>query len=180
MVAHAQPTHCTRPPPPAHAPAPAGSAFDAALDDAAASVEAGAAPDATSLGFECLAPDAGRVLGLVGELVTSPALPADRLALAQAQAVNALVHRDDGVSGIPARELAKLIYGKDSVHARSATVPQVRAVTRDDLSAYLATWQRPDAAVLALVGDLSQDGAVAVATAALGGWAPAPGAPAAV
>ena len=156
-----------------------GASLDALLDDLAASVEATASPDATSLSFECAAEDAGTVLSLVGELVKAPALPGDKLALAQAQVTNLLRHRDDDPAAVPPREAARRVYGRDSRFARSPTVEQVNAITRADLASYLAAWQRPDSAVLALVGDVGDARtATALAAAALRDWAPAHNQPA--
>ncbi len=42
------------------------------------------------------------------------------------QVYNRLEHQNDNPSAIPTRELGKLIYGKDSVFARSPTPQQVR------------------------------------------------------
>ena len=63
-----------------------GAAFDAALEDLAASIEGGAGAEAFAYGFSCLAEDVGSVLGLLGEVVLQPALPQDKLDLAKAQA----------------------------------------------------------------------------------------------
>ena len=150
------------------------SAFDDACDALAATIEAGAAPDATSIGFDGLAPDLPAIAGLVGELVTQPALPPAKLALAQASLVDALRHRDDAPGGLPGREAAKLVYGPASVHARTPTIEGVVGIQAADLRAWLGEWQRPDAAVLAVVGDCGSLSAVAdaVKASALGSvWA---------
>ncbi len=41
------------------------------------------------------------------------------------QIQNRLAHLDDNASGIPGRELGKLLYGRDSVFARNPTPDQV-------------------------------------------------------
>lgn len=41
------------------------------------------------------------------------------------QVQNALSHRNDNAANVPRRELAKLIYGRDSVFARNPTPEQV-------------------------------------------------------
>jgi zinc protease len=145
--------------------------LDALLDDLSADVDVSAAPDATAISFECASEDAATVLGVVGELVTQPALPPAKLALAQAQVANLLRHRDDNPAAVPGREAGRRVYGPRSVHARSPTVEQVKAITPADVAAYLAAWQRPDAAVLTLVGDVGDPkAAAALAADALGAW----------
>ena len=127
--------------------------IDERLDDLAASVEAGAAPDASVVSFECLSEDASEILSLVGEIVQSPALPSDQISLAKAQVISLLRHRDDSPGAAPVREAARMIYGRGSVFSRNPTVEQVNAIEKNDLENYLKQWQRPDAAVLTLVGD---------------------------
>jgi zinc protease len=51
------------------------------------------------------------------------------------------------------RELYKLVYGQNSIYTRSPTLSGVASITAPDLAQHLATWQRPDAALLGLVGD---------------------------
>lgn len=43
------------------------------------------------------------------------------------QVLNALSHMNDNAAAIPGRELAKQIYGRDSVFARNPTPAQVLA-----------------------------------------------------
>ena len=71
---------------------------------------------------------------------------------AMVQVLNLIAHRNDSASAIPRRELSKLIYGPDSVFARSPTAAQVGSVTTADVAAFLHTWERPDSAVFGLVG----------------------------
>lgn len=70
------------------------------------------------------------------------------------QALNVIEHRNDDVNGIPRRELAKLLYGKDSVFARNATPQQVQSIQRSDVVSYVETWERPDNAVLGISGQI--------------------------
>ena len=60
----------------------------------------------------------------------------------EAQVLNALEHRYDNPSSIPARELSKLIYGADSVFAREATPESVRAAPAvHAVGAVVEQWQ---------------------------------------
>ncbi|KAL4857736.1 putative zinc protease-like protein y4wB [Chlorella vulgaris] len=155
-----------------------GQALDDALEDRAASIEGGAGSEAIGMGWQCLAEDAPEVLNLFAEVVTQPALPQDKLDLAKSQArylacllvLNALEHRFDNPSNIPARELAKLIYGRDSVFARDPTPQQIAGITRQDLQAFLTTWERPDAAVLGICGDFDSQQMKVLVEAAFEGW----------
>lgn len=66
--------------------------------------------------------------------------------------MNIVEHLYDNPSAIPKRMLAKLLYGHDSVFARTPTAAQVAALTRRDVAEHLTRWQRPDTAVLGIAG----------------------------
>ena len=68
------------------------------------------------------------------------------------QVLNLLQHLNDNSGAIPRRELAKLIYGRDSVFSRTPSPAQIRSLARDDVVAYLSKWERPDAAVFGISG----------------------------
>ena len=70
------------------------------------------------------------------------------------QVLNLLQHLNDSSGAIPRRELAKLIYGRDSVFSRTPSPAQIRGLARDDVVAYLSKWERPDAAVFGISGRL--------------------------
>jgi hypothetical protein len=56
-----------------------------------------------------------------------------------AQVLNALSHMNDNAAAVPGRELAKQIYGRDSVFARNPTPAQVRLT---DSQKILQCWCR--------------------------------------
>lgn len=68
------------------------------------------------------------------------------------QLLNLITHRNDNAAVIPGRELKKLVYGSDSVFARSPTAAQVGSVTAADVADFLHTWERPDGAVFGMAG----------------------------
>ncbi len=151
-------------------------ALDEELEELAAAIEGGAGSDSVSMGFSCLAEDAPYVLKLFTEVVTTPAIPQSKLDLFKAQALNSLAHKNDNASGIPGREVSKLIYGKDSPYAREPTIAQVSSITADDAKTWLATWERPDTAVLGLVGSFKPKEMSKLVEETLGTWTPAAGA----
>ena len=74
--------------------------------------------------------------------------------LCQLQVLNVIDHLWDNPAAIPKRQLGKLLYGADSVFARTPRPEQVQALSRADIRAHLARWQRPDNAVLGIAGAL--------------------------
>jgi len=150
-----------------------GSSLDNELEELAAAIEGGAGSNSVSMGFSCLAEDAPYLMHLFTEVVTTPAIPQSKLDVFKAQALNSLEHKNDNAATIPAREVSKLIYGKDSPYAREPTVAQVSSITADDAKNWLATWERPDTAVLGLVGDFDPVKMAKLVEETLGTWTPA-------
>eukprot|EP00882_Tetradesmus_deserticola_P023743 GHRQ01025853.1.p1 GENE.GHRQ01025853.1~~GHRQ01025853.1.p1 ORF type:complete len:298 (+),score=135.34 GHRQ01025853.1:189-1082(+) len=98
--------------------------------------------------------------------------------MVEAQVANIISHRDDDASSVARRELYKLLYGQDSIYARTPTLSGVASLTPADLAAHIAAWQRPDGAVLGLVGDFSSSDMMNTVKDVLGSWSPAAGQPA--
>lgn len=103
-----------------------------------------------SVGFKCLREDAQDVLALTLEVARTPAFPEERLEILRTQALEAIAHRNDSASGIPARELRKLLYGPLSPYAKQPTRATVKSISREDIQAFHDKWQRPDAAYLGI------------------------------
>lgn len=146
------------------------TALDEELEELAAAIEGGAGSDAVSMGFSCLAEDAPRVLNLFSEVVTSPAVPPAKVELFKSQLLNAVAHKNDNPSGIPAREVAKLIYGPESPYVREPSLSQLSSISAGDVSAWLTAWERPDAAVLGIVGDFNPKDMAKLVEEIMGGW----------
>eukprot|EP00891_Asterochloris_glomerata_P007133 jgi/Astpho2/7133/e_gw1.00111.7.1_t len=160
-----------------------GARLDDELELRAASIEGGAAGESIGMGFECLSEDVVDVMGLFSEVILQPALPQSKLDLFKSQArdcqvLNLLQHLNDSSGAIPRRELAKLIYGRDSVFSRTPSPAQIRSLARDDVVAYLSTWERPDAAVFGISGDFDKREMKTLIEQRFGRWQPAPGQPA--
>ncbi|GIL98502.1 hypothetical protein Vretimale_3837 [Volvox reticuliferus] len=107
----------------------------------------------------------------------TPVMPADKLALYQAQVLNALEHQNDSPAAIGRRKITKLLYGADSIYARTPTQEGVSSISPNDLRSYIARWERPDGAVLGVVGAFEPRKMLARVEREFGDWAPAPGQP---
>lgn len=154
-----------------------GDDLDAALEQLAAYIEGGAGGEAVSFGFGCASEDTEAVISMFSDVITSPALPQQRIDRLKSQAINALSHKDDNPSGIPARELAKLLYGRDSVFARNPTQAQVARLQRSDVVSFLDAWERPDSSVLGISGDFDTAAIKGILGRTLATWQVAPGQP---
>jgi len=113
-----------------------GDQMDDLLESKAAHIETAGGLESTSLTWDSLKGDADRVFSLAMELLLDPKFDAQKLQLAQQQAANAIVRRNDDEAEIAGREAAKLVYGHDSPYTRQPELKTIGAVTLKDLEAW--------------------------------------------
>jgi zinc protease len=130
-----------------------GDQLDDFLEVRAAKVETGGGPDSTSISLNCLKGDFDDVFKVFADLLRNPEFRADKLDLAQKQADDSISRRNDEISGIAARESAKLVYGADNPYAREPEYATIAAITRQDLSDWHKKYVRPNNVILGISGD---------------------------
>lgn len=162
-----------------------GPAFARAVDQLGIQLFAGAGTDRTTVTLVTLTSTADTAFALLGELVTQPAFSAEEVERDRRLRLTALRARQDQPTVVATRVFQALVYGEDAPygHPEDGTVATIGALTREESLAFYRTWYRPGNAALIVVGDVSTERALALATAALGSWeggaAPADPAPAA-
>lgn len=62
-------------------------------------------------------------------------------------------------------------------YASSISSTQIKSITVADVRSFLSTWQRPDSAVLGIVGDFESNQMLQLVKQTLEDWAPAAGQP---
>lgn len=154
-----------------------GDQLNELLDSYAAAIELSVGGSTITAQFECLSEDVQQVLPLFGEVLRDPLLPSKELDLFKSQLLSLIMHRDDDPGGIPYRELRRIIYGKKSPYARVPTLRSVGSININDLKAYLNKWERPDSAILGLVGDFNAEEMLELIRSEFGDWAPGQGQP---
>eukprot|EP00963_Diacronema_lutheri_P007776 scaffold676_cov316-Pavlova_lutheri.AAC.3 len=154
-----------------------GDQLNELLDSYAAAIEFSVGGSTITAQFECLSEDVQQVLPLFGEVLREPLLPRKELDLFKSQLLSLIMHRDDDPGGIPYRELRRIIYGENSPYARVPTLRSVGSININDMKEYLNKWERPDGAILGLVGDFDADDMLELVRAEFGDWAPGQGQP---
>lgn len=147
------------------------------LEVIAADIESSANAQASSLSFSCLAQDADQVMDVVSDVLQHASIPEDKIALYKAQSNNLVAHENDSKAAVASRKARELLHGKASLYARRTTLESVATITREDIIGWLERWQRPDQARLILIGDLSADEMLHLASTHYSGWQVAPGQP---
>ncbi|GMH42121.1 hypothetical protein BSKO_10040 [Bryopsis sp. KO-2023] len=154
-----------------------GTEIDDRLDELSAVINGGSSPLAISMGFECLKEDTPEVLNLFADVIRNPGIPEDKVALYRSQLLEGIKHRNDSNALVARRTLEEVIYGPTSIYARRPTKAQVSKLGRDEVVDFLKSRERPDAAVLGIVGDFSTPAMKKLITENFGDWRPAPGEP---
>lgn len=149
------------------------------LEDKGASLTIAVTRHLFSLVSTCLAEDFATVLSLLADIVISPSLPDQELAIQKGEVITAIRQDADNPAVRAMEALMALLYGAEHPYGRPAkgTVDLVERTTREQLLALHAGRFAPGELTVVVVGDVDQGKAFDVAAAAFGSWrhpAPAP------
>jgi zinc protease len=159
------------------------SEIDEAIEFVGGSLEAGAGRDGLSVSLSVLKRDLALGLGLLGEVVLTPAFPETELKRKVTQIQAAIKRSEEDPNTVTSRALSALVFANHPYgRPVEGTIESVGKLTRDDVVAFYRGAARPDTAIVAVVGDVTVDEARREVLARLGGWAkpatPPPAAPA--
>ena len=149
-----------------------GPEIDAAIEFVGGSLESGASRDGLSASLFVLKRDLGLGLDLLGEVVLSPTFPDAELKRAVAQIQAAIKRSEEDPGTVASRALARLVFASHPYgRPVEGTIESLGKLTRDDVVAFYRGHVRPDAAIVAVVGDVTVDEARREVLARFGGWA---------
>ncbi|WP_421773939.1 M16 family metallopeptidase [Gracilimonas sp.] len=103
------------------------------LENKAASMETGIGFTSGSAWMNVLAEDFDELLPIFIDLLTDPAFPDDKIELAKTQTKSSISRRNDNSQSVGVREFQKLIYGPESVYARTTEYETIDNITREDI-----------------------------------------------
>lgn len=146
--------------------------FARAVDALGANLGAFASDERTMVTLSTLKKTGGDAFALMGELVTRPAFAAEELERDRKSRLQSLRQQKDQPTTIAANTFAARVYGADHPYGRpgNGTPQTIEGIAREDIASFYTTYYRPNNAVLVIVGDLSADEALALATKAFGTW----------
>lgn len=146
--------------------------FARAVDALGANLGAGASEERTTVTLSTLKKTGGDAFALMGELVTRPTFAAEEVERDRKSRLQALRQQKDQPTTIATNTFAARAYGAEHPYGRPGTGTQqtIGSVTREDIASFYGSYYRPNNAVLVIVGDVSADEAVALATKAFGTW----------
>jgi len=110
-----------------------GDDLNELLEDRAARMETSIGLSSGSVTMNVLKDDFDELLPVFIDLLKNPAFPENRIELAKTQEKSSISRRNDETVPIGIREFQKLIYGPESVFARTTEYETIDNITRDDL-----------------------------------------------
>jgi zinc protease len=130
-----------------------GDQLDEELENMAASVESGMDETNASVSFSGLKESADAVLAIFRDVLTNPEFRQDKLDLALTQLRGGIARRNDDADSIPGRELASILYGRDTPYGWQIEYEHLGHIKRDDLIAFYRRYYFPKNIMLAVYGD---------------------------
>jgi zinc protease len=158
-----------------------GPELDRAIEFVGGSLEADAGKDGVTVSLAVLKKDLALGLDLLAEVLREPAFPEEELTRRVAEVQAALKRSEENPETVAGRALGQALYpGHPYAHPTQGTIESVGKITREQVLRFHREHYRPDAAVVAVVGDVTRDEIRRELGARLGGWAAPAGARAAV
>ncbi len=142
------------------------------LDSAGASLSFASGIEYTVFAGRALSSDLPLLMALAVESLTTPVFPSDEAERVRGELVTAARVDALDTRHVAEREFRRLAYPEGHPHRDMADGEEtvLAALTPGDLDAFHKAHFRPDATLLAVVGDIDAGHAVEGVTAALGGW----------
>lgn len=151
-------------------PTRSGDQIDEQLESIAASVETSIDLASGFATMSTLKENTDTGLEVLADILMNPAFPQDKLDLAKVEMRSLIARRNDEVGDIAEREFEKLIYGGQSVYARTPEYATVDAIKREDLIAFHKKYFYPNNVMLGVWGDFNSKEMLAKIQTVFKGW----------
>lgn len=147
-----------------------GEEIDEELEGIAASVETRIGLNSGSASMSVLTKDLETGLSILADILMNPAFPEEMIQLSKVRRRTNISRRNDSVRSIASREFVKVIYGPDSVYARTSEYATIDSITRDDLISFHGKFFYPNNMMLAVWGDFHTPDMIRKIEEAFRGW----------
>ncbi|MGI4844532.1 MAG: M16 family metallopeptidase [Janthinobacterium lividum] len=133
-------------------------------------VGASATSDGIVVSANALVSQAAPMMQLLAEVARTPSFPESEVALAKANALQALRVSETQPGFRAERAISRAVYGDHPYSRTTPTVEAINAVTQDMLRTEHAKRLRPDHALLVITGPVKEADAIKLAEQAFGSW----------
>ena len=135
-----------------------------AIQDLGANINVSGSDEAITISGGCLASKLNETFALAKEMLFEPRWDEKEFDLAKSQTIEGLKRTETAPTSIAQNVFGKLVYGKDNILANDAagTIKSVDKITLDDLKKYYDQYFSPSVCKISIVGDVTQEKAVAL------------------
>lgn len=112
-----------------------------------------------------------KMFALMAEVALNPNFSAEELEKIRKQTLSGLEQQKEDANSIARNVSGALMYGLKHPYGELETTETAKKVTLEDVKKYYATYWKPNISYLVFVGDISVEGAKALATKYFGKWA---------
>ena len=147
-----------------------GEALSNALQLLGGNVSTSVAGESGSMGFVSTAGKFPQTLDILADMMLNSTFPDDALARLKAQRQVALTQARAQPGTIAARVFPRVLYGANHPYGQTMTEDTLKAITRDDVTAFHQTYFRPGRALISVVGDVQTASVKVVVEKALAAW----------
>lgn len=143
-----------------------------ALEAMGATLALASSMETVAVGLRMLREDARAALDILGDILIRPSFPSEEVEKVRGELLTGLRITAQDTRVVAERTARRLMYPAGHPYARMAEGEEaaVQAIGRDDPVAFHEQYLRPDAAILAVVGDLSAAEVVEIMTQTFSGW----------
>lgn len=141
------------------------------VDFMGARLDASAGADASTASLTVLKKDLAKGLAILADIVRRPSFPAAEIERKRQQTLGAIIAQQDDPAAVAEKAFQNVIFQNHPYHrpveGTEATVPKIQ---RADITKFYDTYYRPNNAILAVVGDVTEAELMALVDAEFGGW----------
>src|SRR5581483_6657824 len=142
-----------------------------ALDFLGASLSAGCSEEAITVTFTLLKTDLDEGLRLLAEVLTEASFPPEEIERRKQAVIAGIRAQDEQPGQVAEVKFLEALFPKSPYGRRVEGTPEsVKSIARADLTAFYENELRPDRAIFAVVGDVSEKEIVEKLNAALRSW----------
>jgi zinc protease len=138
--------------------------LDEAMQDLGARINIQGSKEAITISGSCLADKLAETFTLAKEMIYEPRWDEKEFALAKSQTIEGLKRTETSPASVSSSVFNKLVYGVNNIMSNetSGTISSVSKITLDDLKKYYDQNFAPSVAKISIVGDITQEKAVAL------------------
>jgi len=147
-------------------------ALASAIEDLGASLYFDGGAETVTIRATMLSEDLDAVLGVLAEQLRAPVFPEEQVEKVRADLLNDVRQAESSTASVAARRSNELLFpaGHPFYDPRGGREESIRAITRADMVSFHCARYRPDAVVLALVGDVAPEQALESVRRVFGDW----------